>query len=187
MVKRLFIAMLVVLMMASVAGAVQIGKVTVPDSMKAGDQQLLLNGAAPTTKMGMKIYGVGLYLKAKSQDSQAILAADEPMAIKLVMIYKALKGPQLAEAYVDIFEDMEVDTEAMKAEIEAFNAAFAGEKLTTNDVIDYVYIPGQGTNVSIKGKLKGTMKGLAFKKALFGVFIHKDAFEAKRRKALLGM
>ncbi len=54
--------------------------------------------------------------------------------------------------------------------MESFIAVFR-EKINKEDVYEFVYVPGAGTKISKNGKLKTTIQGIDFKKALFGIWL----------------
>jgi hypothetical protein len=55
-------------------------EVSVPDSVKAGGADLVLNGLGirKATLLKVKVYVAGLYLPEKSNDAGRILSADRP-------------------------------------------------------------------------------------------------------------
>ena len=57
-----------------------------------------------------------------------------------------------------------------KTEIDQFNSFFT-EEAKKDDIYDIIYVPEQGISVYIKGELKGTIKGLDFKKAVFAIWL----------------
>ena len=72
----------------------------------------------------------------------------------------------------------------IKDRMEKFIAAQTTE-VNTDDVFEYVYIPKEGVSVFFKGKLVTTVKGLDFKKAVFGIWLGKDAGDKNLKKGLL--
>lgn len=184
--KRFLVIILAVLMMTSLAFAAQIGPVTLPDSLTAGADTLLLNGAGFRKKLFIKVYAGGLYLKQKSADAQAIIGADDPMAIRMHFVYDGVSGKKLINAWNEGFSNATSGNIApLKTEIDQFNAFFS-EEAKKNDIYDIVYLPGEGVRVSIKGKVKGTIKGLAFKQAVFGIWLGEKPADAKLKKGMLG-
>jgi len=83
MIRKVFIAMMVVLMVSSVAAAMELEDVKVPETFEAGDQLLVLNGAGVRNVFLNDVYVSGLWLENPSTDGNAIAAADEPMAIRI--------------------------------------------------------------------------------------------------------
>ena len=67
----------------------------------------------------------------------------------------------------------------------SFNAYFS-QKAEKNDIYDIIYIPEQGVSVYIKGELKGTIKGLDFKKAVFSIWLGEKPADSNLKKKMLG-
>ncbi|MGB9499877.1 MAG: hypothetical protein ACKVE4_09040 [Dissulfuribacterales bacterium] len=65
MLKKAFIALMAVLIMASMAPAMEIEDVNVPETLKAGDKLLVLNGAGESKKYQsiMSILQEKIYLR----------------------------------------------------------------------------------------------------------------------------
>ncbi|MFC1489491.1 chalcone isomerase family protein [Thermodesulfobacteriota bacterium] len=186
MVKRLFVIAVAVLVMASMASAGEIGGVDLPDSLTAGKDTLLLNGAGLRKKFIIKVYAGGLYLFKKNDDPKKIIAAYEPMAIRMHFIYDGVSSEKLVETWNEGFENATGgNISPIKAEIDMFNAMFT-EEAKKNDIYDIIYIPGQGVSVYMKDALKGTIKGLDFKKALFSIWLGDKPADKKLKKGMLG-
>lgn len=184
--KRLLMIILAVFLMSPIASAKQIGDVSLPDSLMAGMDELLLNGAGFRKKLFIKVYAAGLYLKEKQTDPQKIMDADKPMAIRMHFVYSEVSNKKLVDAWNEGFVNgTGGNITPIKTEIDTFNAYFSQEA-KKNDIYDIIYIPEQGVSVYIKGDLKGTIKGLDFKKAVFSIWLGKTPADAKLKKRMLG-
>lgn len=184
--KRLLIMVLVVFMLSPAAVAMQVGEVTLPDSLTAGTDELILNGAGFRKKLFVKVYAAGLYLKEKQTDPQKILDADTPMAIRMHFVHSEVSGKKLVDAWNEGFVNGTGGNIApIKTEIDTFNAFFFQEA-KKNDIYDIVYIPEQGVGVYIKGELKGTIKGLDFKKAVFSIWLGEKPADSTLKRKMLG-
>lgn len=184
--KRLMVLMLVVLMMCPAAVAKQVGNVTLPDSLMAGTDELLLNGAGFRKKLFIKVYAAGLYLIEKQTDPQKIIDADTPMAIRMHFVYSEVSSKKLVDAWNEGFVNGTGGNIApIKTEIDTFNAFFS-QDAGKNDIYDIIYIPDQGVRVFIKGELKGTIKGLDFKRAVFSIWLGEKPADAKLKRKMLG-
>ena len=184
--KKLLVVILAVFMMSSIAVAKQVGKVTLPDRLTAGKDILLLNGAGFRKKLFIKVYAAGLYLKEKSSDPQKIIDADAPMAIQMYFVYHEVSRKKLVNAWNEGFKDgTGGNISHIKSEIDTFNSFFS-EDAKENDIYDITYIPEEGISVYIKGQLKGTIKGLDFKKAVFSIWLGKKPADTKLKKKMLG-
>ena len=184
--KRLLIIMLAVFVMSPMANAKQVGKVELPDSLTAGTDVLLLNGAGFRKKLFIKVYAAGLYLEDKQTDPQKIMDADKPMAIRMHFVYSKVSSKKLVDGWNKGFANGTGGNIApIKTEIDTFNAYFSQEA-KKNDIYDIIYIPDLGVSVYIKGELKGTIKGLDFKKAVFSIWLGEKPADSKLKRKMLG-
>ena len=189
MFKKILLVAAVLFFSVTTLPAIEKGGVDVPDTMSLedGKGELILNGVGIRSKWGFKVYVGGLYLKAKTSNSQQIINADEPMAI--TMTWKR-NGPlkKVRGVFDDGFKYAAGDNyDKLKKEIGKFLGSMV--KAKKKDIWKFVYIPGEGTFVNYKGKLAATIPGLDFKKALFGIWLlETDAFDGDEdlRDGMLG-
>ncbi|MFA6815761.1 MAG: chalcone isomerase family protein, partial [Lentisphaeria bacterium] len=178
-------SIMAVLFMTSMAEARNVSGKNIPETMKAGDHSLLLSGVGIRKKMWLLIYAAGLYLPEKMNDAQKIINADKPMAIKIHVISGLMSAKKMENALREGFEkSTNGNLSPIKDRMEKFIAAQTTE-VNTDDVFEYVYIPKEGVSVFFKGKLVTTVKGLDFKKAVFGIWLGKDAGDKNLKKGLL--
>jgi len=185
---KVYCAFLFIALVVSSATALEIGGVNLPETMAVDGIKLVLNGAGLRTKtfLRIKVYAGGLYLQQKASEPVAIMNADAPMAIRMRFIYDGVSPDKLIDSWNDGFEAATDGKLApLQSEIDAFNSFFT-EEAKEGDVYDLVYIPGRGVEVHIKGKLKGTIEGLAFKQALFGIWLGDDPADDDLKEAMLG-
>ena len=71
-------AVALALLLAAPLAAATLAGVTMPDSAKAGDHQLALNGMALRSKAVFKVYVGGLYLPDEEHDWKKVLGEDGP-------------------------------------------------------------------------------------------------------------
>ncbi|MDO9576310.1 MAG: chalcone isomerase family protein [Candidatus Cloacimonadales bacterium] len=181
--KRITLFLLVVLFLTGIAWALEIGGKILPDKMKAGDTELMINGAGLRKKLIIKVYAGALYLPEKCSDAAKIVADDVPMAVKMHFIYRKVEPEKLIEAWNAGFAKSDISN--LSQEIATFNSFFK-EDAKKDDVYDIIYIPEEGTSFYINGNLIGTVAGYEFKKALFGIWFS-DATELPGlRDAMLG-
>ena len=184
--KKLLIITLTLVLMVSVAYAKEIGGASLPESLTAGEDQLLLNGAGFRKKLFIKVYAGGLYLKQKDTDPQKIIDANVPMGIRMHFVYDGVSSKKLIKAWDEGFNNATRGNVApIKAKIDKFNSFFS-EEAKKSDIYDIIYIPEQGVSVSMKGKLKGIIKGIEFKKALFGIWLGEKPADKNLKKGMLG-
>lgn len=185
---RKIITVTMLLMLSLSLSATEIGGAKLPETLAAGSEQLTLNGAGLRKKFFIKIYAGALYLKSKSSNGAALIAADEAMAIRMHFLY-GLKPEQLTEAFAEGFEAALGSDMAKHAEaILAFNKLFS-QKTEKGDTYDIIYVPGKGTEVLFNGTSQGIVEGLDIKKAVFSIWLADKVVDSNLesvKKAMLG-
>lgn len=181
---------LLVILLATVnpsMGQTVVGSVTLPNTVNFNSENLQLNGAGIRKKaIVLKLYSGGLYLGKTSSNASEIINADETMAIKLVITSSFVSSEAMSEAVRDGFDaSMGGDTSSLSAEIDTFISFFSDE-IVENDVFDITYQQGIGAVAYKNGKLLGTIEGMKFKKALFGIWLGNDPVDSKLKKGMLG-
>jgi Chalcone isomerase-like len=166
------------------AGAATLAGVDVPDSAQVAGTNLVLNGVGLRTKVFFKIYVGALYLPQKSDDPATIIASTGPDRVLMHMIYEVSKD-QFADAWHDDFKANNPDSyDSLHDQIEQFIAWFGDSK--KDDVITIDWVPGQGTQISWNGTLRGTIAGDAFHKALMNVFFGANPPTKSLKNGMLG-
>ena len=147
----------------------EIAGVTVPGTVDAGGQSLVLNGAALRKKSIIKVYVAGLYLPARSQDASAILASDGPRELRMQFVRDVGKD-KMCEAWD---ESLENNSPGADAQLQGEFKQLCGfmQDLKKGDVMAFTYLPATGTTVEIAGQKKGTIAGKPFADALFKSWI----------------
>ncbi len=178
-IRTLPLAALLFLMAASSASA------ELSQQLKIGGQALQLNGVGKRTKTFIQIYESGLYLQKPSRDGQAIVAADELMAIRV----KITSGFVDRDALVaSLREGLDNATGGKTAEIANETQMFVEtlkDQVNKNDIYDFVHVPNKGLYILKNGTVQGAVPGLAFKQALFGVWLSDSPVDKDLRQAML--
>ncbi len=177
MIRKVLIALMVVLMVSSVASAMVVEDVQVPETLMAGDQLLILNGAGVRNVFLNDVYVGGLWLENPSADGNAIAGADEPMAIRIHVLNDFFASSKhINDAFKKGFRFAmpRGDISSIQGELERLEAAFA-DKITDGEEFDLIYLPGTGTSIYKEGVLKDTIPGLEFKRLFFGIWVSDKA------------
>ena len=169
-----------------VSAQVTIGDATLPNTLTFEDHTLTLNGAGMREKFWIDLYAAGLYLKSKSSDDSKILAANEPMAIKLHIVSDRVSSEKMIDAMKEGFENStNGNTAPIASEIEKV-IGLMKEDIKSGDVFDIIHVPGKGVVLVKNGQRKGQIKGMDFKKALFGIWLAKDPADEDLKESMLG-
>jgi hypothetical protein len=184
--KHLILLVLLFFIMCPVSHARELEGITMPESLEVGKSKLILNGAGVRSKFFMDLYVGGLYLQNKSNNPKEIIEGDTPMAIRLHIISSLITSKKMENATREGFENAtKGNTEAIKSQIEKFISVFQ-EKIDEGDIFDLIYSPGKGVEVYKNGEFKSRIEGLAFKQALFGIWLSDKPAQKSLKEKMLG-
>ncbi|MBW2962524.1 chalcone isomerase family protein [Mesonia aestuariivivens] len=182
---------LLVLMVFCVIGFTQAQKevagITIPVQENFGEYNLTLNGAGVREKLWIDLYAGALYLSSASSDANKILNSEEAMAVKLHIVSNLISSKKMIDAVEEGFENStNGNTAPLKSKIEKF-ITFFKEEINKGDVFDITYQPEKGVVSYKNGKEKGTIEGMEFKKALFGIWLSNKPADDDLKEAMLGL
>ena len=186
MIRVRFILLLILLGTFLNGHAAEIGGVHMPDLLDTEQGVLMLNGAGIRTRFSLNVYVGGLYLRQKHINPEEIIAANEPMAIRLQVVYAMITAGIMAQATREGFSKATGgNITPIQPEIETFITVFS-DKINKNDVYDLIYIPAKGVTTYKNKKPYTVTKGLPFKQALFGIWLCDNPVQQSLKKAMLG-
>lgn len=166
--------------------AKEVAGVQLPDVISVGEQTLILNGAGARKKFIFKLYVAGLYVLDKSDNADNLINSDTTTSIKLQITSKLVSAKKMEKAIQEGFEKSTANnTASIQQEIDDF-LLIMREELKKGDRYDMTYIPNEGTYVKKNGEEKTLIKGLEFKKALFGIWLSDDPVQKSLKTDLLG-
>src|SRR5215471_10794276 len=163
--------------------AAELAGATLPDTLKAGEKTLKLNGLGLRKKAVFKVYVGGLYLESPSKDAGAILTSDQPKAIRMHFLRDLTKA-QLVEAFQEGFDANVKDGASQKATFERMLAVIPDVK--KGSTLTFTYLPGKGTTVSAGSKELGVFEGKGFADAVFAIWLGPKPPTDDLKKGLLG-
>jgi len=166
---------------AALAG--ELAGVTLPDTLKAGEKTLKLNGLGLRKKAMFKVYVGGLYLESPSKDAGAILMADQAKAIRMHFLRDLTKA-QLVEAFQEGFEANVKDRAPQKAAFDRMLALVPDVK--EGSMLTFAYLPGKGTTLSAGNKELGVFEGKGFADAVFAIWLGPKPPSEDLKKGMLG-
>ena len=167
--------------------AFSVSGIKLKDSIKLGENQLLLNGAGQRSKLFIDLYVAALYLENKSSDAQTIINADEAMLIQIHVISNLITSENLTRGTKEGFEkSTNNNTKDIQEQIDDFFLAF-NEPIKLGDVFEIVCLPGKGVTV-LKNRhvTKQIPENIAFKRALFGIWLSDHPAQESLKTRLLG-
>lgn len=166
---RIVPATLLSALLALPAAAGTLADVTLPDKADAKGQSLVLNGMGLRKKFVVKVYVAGLYLPQKEKNAQKILSGDTPNRMVMHFLYGVSKD-QMCDAWN---EGLAANTPNASAEVKKNFTTLCGwmEPIDKGKQIVMTYVPGEGTQVEVNGKVKGTLPGAATADAILATWI----------------
>lgn len=184
--KKVLLLLLAVLSFSFGQAQTEIGGATLPNTLEYGSEKMTLNGAGVRTKFWMDMYAGGLYLQSKSSNAAEIMQADKPMAIRLHIVSKMITSKRMIDAVNEGFENAtNGKTASISSEIAKFKSFF-DEQINKEDVFDIVYLPKDGVTVYKNGNKSGNIKGMEFKRALFGIWLSDNPADDGLKSGMLG-
>lgn len=182
---RILLSMMFALVAVSAAQAKEIEDVELDDTISIDGQTLVLNGAGVRSKFFLDVYIASLYLPQPQTDPDVIINADEPMVLRLNIISGMITSRRMADSTRDGFvRSTHGNLAPIEHDVEELIKAFS-EEIEEGDVFDLVYDPATGVTVYKDGEAASNVPGLAFKKALFGIWLSDDPIQKSLKKALI--
>ncbi len=184
--KRLIVLGVWLALLLSPVSAAEFRGVSMPDQITVEGQALVLNGMALRKKVVFKVYVAGLYLPQKEADAVKILSSDAPR--RTVMHFLRSVGAEKVNSAW--YEGLQANTPNHSADLKRRFDVLAGlmQDVKNGDELVFTYLPGKGTEVCVKGSVKGMIEGKDFADALFACWIGEKPGPGEGFKnALLGM
>ena len=181
--KNIFKIFTILAIISTFSFGVKISDINMPDSLQ---NNLVLNGAGIRSKFFFDLYVGGLYLKQKNKDSLEIINSNEPMAIRLHITSSLITSKKMQDATMEGFENStNKKMEAIKNKISQFIDVFK-EEIKDGDIYDFIY-KNNAITIYKNSKPITTIKGLKFKKALFGIWLCDKPAQKSLKKKMLGI
>lgn len=188
--KALATATLSGLLACSALATVEVHGVKFEDSADVRGTKLQLNGAGTRYKGPFKVYAAGLYLSKKAGSLEEVVAAPGPKRLSVTML-RGIDSRELGKLLTRGIEDNMGKAEMSKLipGLIRMGEMFATEPpMVTGDVFMIEWIPGQGSVITVRGKVKGEpFKEPEFFKALMAIWLGPSPAYWKLKDELLGI
>ncbi len=159
------------------------------DRVRIATQELTLNGLGLRSILFIKVYVAGLYLHEKATTFGVIANMPGAKRLQLRMLRNA-DADDFIEALVEGIEE-----NSNKAELAQLSARMQQLTRTINaigsvvagDSINFDFVPGLGTAVTVNGVKKATViEGADFYNAVLKIFIGENPVDDRLKAGLLG-
>ena len=157
------------------------GGINMPDTVTVAGKTLHLNGLGirEATIFKVDVYVAGLYLETRSKDSQAIIEGEQVKRIVMKFV-RDVDRDDMIEAWNSGFGS----GKALADRLKQLNGYMAD--IPQGQTMVVTYLPGAGTEVSVNGKVKGTIPGADFAAALFRIWLGPKPPNKGLRDGMLG-
>ncbi|WP_422291033.1 chalcone isomerase family protein [Hydrogenophaga sp.] len=172
------------------AATVEVAGVKLEDRITVNSTPLQLNGAGVRYKAVFKVYTAGLYLSAKADTPDAVLAAPGPKRMTITML-RDIDSAELGKLFSRGMED-NMERSAFSKLIPGvlrMSQVFSNHKvLKTGETFLIDWVPGTGTVLTIKGQVEGEpFKEPEFFNALMRIWLGPKPADWLLKDALLGI
>jgi len=155
-----------------------------PQKLKIENQDLQLKGTGTRVKLWMDMYTLGLFVSDTKQDANHIVSSNETAIVRLSIISGLITAEKMDKAIRDGFKkSTQGKPEAIQSEIDEFLAVFK-QGVEKKDLFQFAYQPELGTVISKNGQELASIKGLDFKKALWGIWLGNNPVDKKLKAEL---
>lgn len=180
--------MLAGLLLSLNVAAAELAGVKMPDSVAVDGQQLVFNGAGLRSKFFFKIYVAALYLPQRQSEAAAILV-DERVHRLALHIMRELSSEKFHKGFSEAIINNQSPAElaALDGQLKQMRQIFdAMHEVKQGDIVDLDYLPASGTQISVNGKVYGTIAGATFNRALMQIWLGDKPVQSDLKKGLLG-
>jgi hypothetical protein len=179
-------ALMVLTAGASAAGAATFKGVSFPDAVSIAGRECRLNGVGVRTKFFVKVYLGALYLAVPSHDPAAAIAADEPKRIVMHFVHSKVEAEKIRGTLLEgLRENAGAALPQLQERVDRLLGWIADDALAGDEVV-FTYLPGQGTELSVKGQVRGVVPGADVMRALWSVWLGAKPADAGLKQGLLG-
>jgi len=161
--------------------------VNIPDSVSLMGEKnpLVLNGAGYRKKFFIKVYIGALYLAQPANQAKAILDTNTPRVMRMHFL-RDVGQDQFATAWNDGIAPNHSASEmqALRARIDKLNTLIGSVR--RGDVLRIEMPAGGETGIWINDKLRGSINGADFQKALLTAWLGEKPADTNLKQAVLG-
>ena len=185
-----FPALAVALSLAPAIAAPALGaecrEVRFPDTVRAGETALVLNGMGlrKATFLKVKVYVAGLYLSEAASDAGQILGSNRPWRLSLHFL-RDVDASDIRDAFTEGFEKATgVIPDELRPRMDTLNAMMAD--FAEGDSLAFTNDPEAGVTAEINRAAVGVIEGADFAVAFLSIWLGPEPPNEELKSGLLG-
>ena len=184
---KVFMSLMLLASIISVQAQVRtIEGIDFPTEIMIKDQKTVLNGGGLREKLGfLDLYVGALYVPIKTKDAKKVILADQVMGIRIVIASTLVTRDRFIEALEEGFKNSSAGTYALN-DIELFKQ-YLNDPFNKGDEILLTYHPRDAIYLYKNGIERGSFPGLAFKQALFAIWLGDRPAQESLKEEMLGL
>ncbi len=186
--RTLLLALLSFAVLITPADGRSVASVEVPETATVAAElpRLVLNGAGVRKKFFVKVYVGALYLERPATTVAEVLRQEGPKRVAMHVLYGEISRENLIGGWEDGFANNQDPARMgqLRERLDAFNGLF--DTVREGDLIWLDFIPGEGTRVTIRGQMRGTVPGKDFNDALLQVWLGERPADKGLKRSMLG-
>lgn len=157
--------------------------VELPDTVVVDGATLRLNGMGlrAATALRVKAYVGGLYLEQPSSDAATVIDSHQPKRVTMKFL-RNIDRQRLTGGWAESLR--KVRGKATEHSIAEFTSLIPDVK--TGDTMSFTWRPGVGLEVAMDEKVRGTVPGDDFARALFTVWFGPEPGDENLKRGMLG-
>jgi hypothetical protein len=173
---------------ASPSAAAQVEGVRLADTVRENNQPMFLNGAGVRSKFFVKVYVCALYLSERISSPEGVIVSRKTRRIELHML-RSMQASAIHEAMMKGLEDNVpvAELKRLKPQLGRLQQAMTSiGGVNEGAVIQFDFVPGQGTIVRIGGDVRDTIEGEELARALLSIWLGPRPVQSDLKDALMG-
>jgi long-chain acyl-CoA synthetase len=187
--KSWFVAAALMLMCGAASPA-EVAGVQIDDRVRVGTDVLVLNGAGLRTVLSfVSVYVGALYLPQRSNDGDAIIRAQAPRRLLMVMKHDVEAGKMLKAFHEGVgthFSDAEL--ESARVELDQLDKILQSiDKVRDGDRLSLDFGADESIRIVLNDEPRGAIQGTKLAPMLLSIWLGEHPVQEDLRRALLGL
>jgi hypothetical protein len=156
-----------------------------PEHLQLQATSLTLNGLGvrKATFLKINVYVAALYLPNRTADARAIIESSGPFELDLQFV-RGVGAKSIRDGFEEGFAQSSGGNAALKSRIATLEGWM--EDIRAGERMSFIGLAGGGVQFSFAGRLKGTLEGEDFTRALLAIWLGEHPPNVELKTGLLG-